>query len=151
MGGPLFPVFLDLRGKRCLVVGGGKVGLRRAGKLLAAGAWVRLVAPVLGSSPPKTSARLTVHRRPFRPSDLKGVRLVFACTNDPRVNAAVVRRSRRLGLWANRADARDSDFILPAVATRRGVMAAFSTLGRSPSLARRLRIEWSRPQRRTKD
>lgn len=138
----LLPVFLDLRGKLCTIVGGGQVAARRAQALLAAGASVRLVAPRLS---PQLRARLregwlTHVARAYRPGDLLGSALVFAATDDRRVNAAVCDEARRLGALANAADdPAESDFIMPAVVDRHPIVIAISTAGASPALARHLR------------
>jgi siroheme synthase-like protein len=146
----LFPVFLDLRDVPCLVAGAGPVGTRRVRRLLAAGArvvWVSLERP---RRPFRAGKRLRFRLGPYRPSDLRGVRLAFACTSDRVVNARLALDSHRLGIWVNRADRKHSDFQMPASVTRGGVTAAFSTGGRSPALARRHRLEWARRMSRVR-
>jgi len=83
---PLYPAFLNLRGARVLVVGAGAVALRKTRDVLDAGAVVTVVAPEFARAFQALAARnssLTLHVRPYRASDLKGARLVFAATNRP--------------------------------------------------------------------
>lgn len=130
-----YPIFLDLRGKRALVVGGGPVGVRKAEGLVDAGAIVTLVSPDL-------SRDLPVHwkKRRFRASDLEGQTLAFAATNDRRVNARIAILAKQRGIPVNVADSPDEcDFIVPARVHRGGFQLAISTGGENPRAARELR------------
>jgi precorrin-2 dehydrogenase / sirohydrochlorin ferrochelatase len=134
-----YPVFLDLHDVPVLVVGGGRIGARKAEGLAAAGARVRLVASVV-SEHVDPSIIDDLRARPFEPSDLDGIRLVVTATGVRSVDAAISERARARGIWTNAADQPvDCEFILPAIARRGRVTVAVSTDGASPALARELR------------
>ncbi len=129
-----YPVFLDLRNRRVLVVGAGKVALRKTRGLLEAGALVTAVAPRWEPDFEILPVRLV--RRPFRASDLGGATLVFAATDDRQTNQRVARLAREKGVLANIADSvEECDFIVPARVNRGDVQIAISTGGKSPRLA----------------
>src|SRR4051812_46921095 len=96
------PLFLNLRDKRVLVVGGGDVATRRASRLVQAGADVSVVAPHVSDE----LARMVrdVQRRGFDGKDVEGAWLVLACTNDEHVNQAVAHAAESAGIWCVRAD-----------------------------------------------
>ena len=123
----LFPLFVDLAGKRVVVVGGGNVGRRKADAARAAGAVVCVVDPI---APADVAAN-------YSPNHLAGAYLVFACAA-PEVNARVVADATARGIWANSATD-SADVILPAVLTRGDLTITISTGGASPALARRIR------------
>jgi siroheme synthase (precorrin-2 oxidase/ferrochelatase) len=120
------PVTLQLDGVRCLVVGSGAVGQRKAAALGAAGAAVTVVAPE--------------HNRPFRRGDCAGFRLVVAATSNSAVNDAVERDAHAHGAWCNRADRADGGDVAFA-ATHRidDVTIGVSTAGTDPGRAARVR------------
>jgi uroporphyrin-III C-methyltransferase / precorrin-2 dehydrogenase / sirohydrochlorin ferrochelatase len=121
-----FPLFLDLRGRRVVVVGGGAVGSRRAGGLLEAGATVVVVDP----DPAEHLPGVDVIRRRFAVDDLDGCVLVFACTDDPVVNAAVAAAAVVRGLWWVRADDAEASAAWAAARTEvDGVQVAVSASG----------------------
>ena len=131
-----YPAFLDLRGKRCLVVGGGHVARRKVAGLLYAGAVVTVVAPTCVPMP----SRVHVEQRTFVPQDMDGMMLVIAATDDPSVNAAVAGEASVRGIFINVVDdPAICSMILPAVVRRGAFCLAISTGGASPVLARRLR------------
>jgi precorrin-2 dehydrogenase/sirohydrochlorin ferrochelatase len=136
-----YPAFLDVRGKRCLVVGGGAVAARKARALVAAGAMVRVVAPEI-SRELRRAAGIECRQARYSARQLRGVWLVVAATDDPLVQQAVWRDVARRGLLCNVADVpARSNFMVPAVVRRGGLQIAVSTGGGSPALARRLRRE----------
>ena len=140
-----YPVMLDLRGRRCLVVGGGTVAHRKIAGLLDAGATVAVVAPGIDQSVLELDGALVVTRRRYRTSDLDGVHLVITCTDDPEVNRRVAEDATRRRIWVNSADdPSNCTFTLPAVARRGDLTLAISTNGRSPALARWLRRRFER-------
>jgi precorrin-2 dehydrogenase len=139
----LYPIFLDLTGKAVLVVGAGKVGLRKTRGLLEAGAEVTVVAPRCDAGFRSLPVRWLPRR--FRKSDLRGKALVFAATDDRKVNHRVAEEARRLGIPANVADAAgECDFLVPARVRSGDLQIAVSTSGRSPRLAVELRRKLER-------
>ena len=135
---PYYPVFLDVADKPVVVIGAGKVALRKVQGLLEAGARVTVVAPRAAAE--FAGLAVTMRRRRFRPSDLDGAALVFAATDDRDVNRAVGRRAKRLGIPVNVADSREEcSFLVPARITRGNIQIAVSTGGRSPRMAAALR------------
>jgi precorrin-2 dehydrogenase / sirohydrochlorin ferrochelatase len=136
----LYPIFLDLSGRRCVVVGGGKVANRKARKLLQARARVVVISPEIGAD--LESVAVEVHRRPYREGDLDGAYLAFAATDSREANAAVAREAKERGIPVNVADRpSDGDFALPATLRRGGLQVAVSTGGASPTLARKIKDE----------
>jgi precorrin-2 dehydrogenase / sirohydrochlorin ferrochelatase len=134
-----YPVNLVLDGRRCLVVGGGKVALRKVEGLLACGGRVTVVAPEVD---PELRALdgLVIEERRWRPADLEGMWLVIAATDDPAVNRAVYDAGQRAGVWVNGADdPANCSFTLPSVVRRGDLQVTVSTGGRSPALATWLR------------
>ncbi len=136
----LYPIFLDLSSRRCVVVGGGEVANRKARKLLQARARVVVISPEIGAE--LESVAVEIHRRPYREGDLEGAYLAFAATNSREVNAAVAREARGRGVPVNVADEpSEGDFALPSTLRRGRLQVAVSTGGASPTLARRIREE----------
>ena len=133
-----YPVFLDLKDRPVLVVGAGKVALRKTRGLLEAGARVTVIAPEWESEFEELSVRLI--RRRFRASDLAGAFLVFAATDDRLTNHRIGIAAKGRGLFANIADsAEECGFITPARVNRGEVQIAISTGGESPRLSAELR------------
>ncbi len=136
----LYPIFLDLSGRRCVVVGGGEVASRKARKLLQARARVVVISPEIGAE--LESVAVEIHRRPYREGDLEDAYLAFAATNSREVNAAVAREARGRGVPVNVADEpSEGDFALPSTLRRGRLQVAVSTGGASPTLARKIRGE----------
>jgi len=134
-----YPVFLDLHDMDVLVVGGGRIGARKAEGLAAAGARVRLVAADVSEHVDATTIA-DLRPRAFESTDLDGIRLVVTATGDEHVDATISAVARDRGIWTNAADQPvDCEFILPAIARRGRVTIAVSTDGASPALARELR------------
>jgi siroheme synthase-like protein len=133
-----YPIFVSLQGRPVLVVGAGKVALRKTKGLLEAGARVTVVAPEWEGEFESLPVRLV--RRPFCAADLAGCVLVFAATNDRLTNHRIGVAAKGRGIFANIADsARECDFILPARVSRHGFHLAISTGGENPRLAADLR------------
>ncbi len=134
-----YPVNLVLDGRLCLVVGGGKIALRKVEGLRACGGRVRVVAPAVVPELLRLDG-VAVDQRPWRPEDLDGMWLVIAATDDPAVNRAVYDAGQRAGVWVNGADdPANCSFTLPSVVRRGDLQIAVSTGGRSPALATWLR------------
>jgi len=128
MDGVRVPVFLDLRGLRVLVVGGGSVATRRGSRLADAGAELVVVAPEVTAD--LNDLASTVHRRPFDPADVNGAWLVLACTDDEPVNDAVASAAAGAGVWCVRADdAEQSAAWLAATGNVDGITLAVSAAG----------------------
>ena len=133
-----YPIFLNLTDRSVLVVGGGKVGLRKARGLVEAGARVTVVASEVVREFESLPVRLI--RRRFRESDLRGKCLVFAATNDRATNRRIGAAAQRRGILANIADsAEECDFIVPARVRKAGIHIAISTGGAAPRIASDLR------------
>src|SRR5215468_4470832 len=132
-----YPLMLDLTGRPVVVVGGGRVALRRAEGLLAAGALVYVIAPEV--DPALAGLEVTVSRREYRDGDLAGAWLAHAATGDPAVNARVADDAQRSRIWCVRADdAAASAAWTPSVA-RDGEITVAVTAGGDPERAKRLR------------
>ncbi len=133
-----YPVVLDLTEVPVLLVGGGNIASRKADGLLAAGARLTVVAPMV--LPDLAAAAAEVRERGYQADDLDGQQLVMTATDDPAVNAQVAADARSRGMWVNSADdPAHCSFILPAVTRRGPVVVAVGTDGSSPALARHLR------------
>lgn len=142
--GASYPVQLDVRGRAVLVVGGGRVALRKVQGLLAAGAVVTVVAPrVVAELWELAPARITVHHRRFRSDDIDGSWLVVTCTDSTAVNATVAAPAEQQRVWVNAADdPANCAFTLPAVARQGPLVLTAATGGASPALARWFRRHW---------
>lgn len=137
-----YPVFLDLRDRSCVVIGGGAVALRKTKDLLACGAKVSVVSPRVVAGLKKLAGRKAVRWRAktFRPSDLAGADLAVAATDDASVNERAAREARRRRIWINVVDQPAfCSFIVPAVVRRGKLTLAVSTAGVSPALAKWIR------------
>jgi precorrin-2 dehydrogenase/sirohydrochlorin ferrochelatase len=133
-----YPIHLNLAGRRCLVVGGGRVAERKIDALLASGAIVDVVALEAARSIREKALEgdLVLTTDVYRAQHLTGAFLTIAATDDPEVNAAVVRDAREQGILVCRVDDPDGgDFITPAVVRRGDLMLTVSTNGKSPTLA----------------
>jgi siroheme synthase-like protein len=144
-GKVFYPVFLDLEGRRCLVVGGGPVGTEKVEKLLEHGAVVRLVAPRITDALARLAAagEIAEHlARPYRPEDLDGCFLVIAATNLDAINRMVWQDAEARGLPVNVVDVPPlCNFIVPSVVRRGELALAVSTGGASPVVAKHIRRE----------
>jgi siroheme synthase-like protein len=135
---PYYPIFLDLTGKPVLVVGAGRVALRKAKGLLEAGAHVTVVAP--RAAPEFGRLAVKWRRRTFRKTDLHDKLLVFTATDNRKVNYQVAQEAKRRGIPVNVADAPvECDFLVPSRVRSGNLQIAISTGGRSPRLAAELR------------
>ena len=156
-GRSLLSMELDLAGRAVLVVGGGRIALRKVRNLLPTGAEIAVVAPQIDSELEALAAErpeLRLVRRPYESGDLEGAALAFVCTDKPAVNGQVVRDARARGVLVNNAcDYRDGDFIVPArMDFGEKIAVTVSTEGRAPALAKRLKQEiqerWKEPLER---
>lgn len=136
------PVFLNVRERPAVVVGGGAVALRKAELLLRCGARVTLVAPHLtvGLGSLLASGRIEHRATHFTPATLDGAAVVIAATDQPSVNAAVAQAARVRNIPVNVVDdLQESSFIVPAIVDRDPVIVAVGTSGNAPVLARYVR------------
>ncbi len=137
-----FPIFIDIKSKRCLVVGGGGVAERKTASLLKSGADVVLIAPSLTNSLSswRDAGQLTHIDREFDDKDLAGAYLVIAATNNKQVNRRIAELADNQRIPVNVADQpKLCSFIVPSVIDRSPVVVAVSTGGASPVLARLIR------------
>src|SRR5260370_31754552 len=139
------PIFLDVRGRRCVVVGGGEAAARKVESLLAAGARVTVVsanltAPALAAAVERGMAEHIA--RADRRGDISGWALAYAETDDPDLHRALADEARDLGIPLNVVDVPElCSFIAPAVVKRGALQIAISTGGAAPAFAARLRRE----------
>ena len=139
-----YPIFLNLTGQPCIVIGGGAVAERKVEGLLQAGAWVTVVSPTLTSKLISVAAQEAIRHIPraYQAGDLRGYALAFVATADPGVSAEVATEGRDLGVWVNAADdPSHCDFILPSLLRRGELIVAVSSGGSSPALSRAIREE----------
>jgi len=136
------PVNLLVRGRRVVVIGGGRIAARKVASLLELGAKVEVVALLVSEEVRGWAARgdLVVHERAFAPSDIDGAWLAFAATDDPAVNAEVHAAAEAARVWVNSADdPLNCAFTLMSVVRRGDLVVSVGTGGRSPALAAYLR------------
>ncbi len=157
----LFSIELNLEGRNVLVVGGGSIALRKVKTLIPTGARITVVAPQFdpefeslrrkNEAPPFVTRHspIVLIKRPYEPLDLRGIFMVFICTDQPAVNAQVSNDARARRILVNNAcDYRDGDFIVPArMDFGENIAVTVSTQGRAPSLAKKLKqkiqTEWA--------
>jgi precorrin-2 dehydrogenase/sirohydrochlorin ferrochelatase len=139
-----YPVFLVLRERPCLIIGGGEVAERKTLSLLEAGADVTVVSPTLSPKLAELARTQKVRHLPrtFEEHDLAGIFLVIAATDSPEINASVARLCRKKHVLVNvAAPPEESSFIVPSVVERGDLVIAISTSGDSPGLSKRIRRE----------
>lgn len=139
---PYYPVNLDIRGRSCLVVGGGGVGARKVRGLLDCGARVTLISPAATEALQDLAAsgRIVWHARPYAAGDGRGHFLIIGATDNEPLNRQVHAEAEAGGQLCNIADRPEiCNFILPAVIRRGALCLAISTAGRSPAFAKYLR------------
>ncbi len=141
----VYPVFLRLRNRRVLVVGGGEIALQRVRKLLAAGAKITLIAPNIKPQfrSLAESGQLHIVQREFQRTDVdEQYFLVIGATNHPSTQTALWEEAERLGLLCNVVDdPQHCNYFTPAVVERGDLQIAISTAGESPAFAHRLKCE----------
>ena len=140
----LFPIFLKLTGRHCVVIGAGHLAESKIASLLAADARISVIAPEANVviSELAASGEITLDRRRYQSGDLADAFLVVAATNDPAVNRAVFAEATATGVLCNAVDDPPfCDFYFPSVVRRGDLQIAISTAGNSPALAQQLRKE----------
>jgi precorrin-2 dehydrogenase/sirohydrochlorin ferrochelatase len=140
----LFPMFMKLEGRSCLVVGAGTVGEPKISSLIAAGASTRVIALNATAAVAEWAREGSIkwEQRAFEFADLDGVFMVIAATNSRELNAAIFNEARQRNILCNVVDDPEyCDFYYPAVVRRGDLQLAISTNGQSPALAQRIRRE----------
>jgi precorrin-2 dehydrogenase / sirohydrochlorin ferrochelatase len=143
---PFYIACLKLKGRRCLVVGGGEIGLEKVEGLLACDGDVTLVAPAAVPELERLAAEGSIawERREYRPEDLEGTFMVIAATDDTDINIRVYDDAERRAMLVNVVDVPPlCNFILPALVRMGPLAIAISTAGASPALAKRMKREIS--------
>ena len=149
-----YPVYLNLAGKRCVIIGGGTIAQGKIGGLLQAGCRITVISPDATPGIRQAAQRGDVQwlERPYQPGDLAGAFIGVAATNVWHVNQEIYQEAERNGVLLNVVDDPDlCTFIAPSVVKREPVTLAISTGGASPALARKLRetlaqaeaLEWA--------
>ena len=149
-----YPVYLNLAGKRCVIIGGGTIAQGKIGGLLQAGCRITVISPDATPGIRQAAQRGDIEwqQRPYRPGDLAGAFIGVAATNVWHVNQEIYQEAERLGVLLNVVDDPDlCSFIAPSIVKREPVTLAISTGGASPALARKLRetlaqseaLEWA--------
>ena len=133
----MYPVMINIREKKVVVVGGGKVAARKIKTLLAEPAAVTVVSPTLHADIPQ--AEIQWLARPYQTGDLEGAKLVFACTDQAEVNSQIMQDAAPSQLVNNTGDKTFSDFYNVAIARKKDVSVMISTNGLSPSRSKEIR------------
>ncbi len=137
-----YPIFLELKNRRCLVIGGGEIALWKTKSLLECGARVQVVAPRINAGLKMLIRRKKISwiSETFRPEHLNGMELVIAATDHKKTNALAAREAKKRNVWINVADQPAlCGFILPSVVRRGKLTIAVSTGGISPALSKWIR------------
>jgi len=143
----LFPMFVKLEGKRCLVVGAGKVGEPKISGLIETGARIHVVALEASEAVHQwaRAGEIALEIRGFAPADLDGTFLAIVATASRDLNGSIYREAQQRGILCNVVDVPEyCDFYYPAVVRRGALQIAISTNGQSPSLAQKLRQQLER-------
>ena len=139
-----YPVSLDIKNRKCLVVGGGGVGTRKVITLLDCGVKATVVSPVVSEKLLELAdnGSIVLKKRPYREADLDGMFLVIGTTDDEELNRQISMDAEKLNMLCNIADRPEvCNFILPSIVNQGDLTISISTSGKSPALAKRLRIE----------
>jgi siroheme synthase-like protein len=137
-----YPVNLNIKGKICVVIGGGRVAERKVKNILFCGGKVRVVSPNLTDllSTWVKRKKIDYFQDEYQSRYLRGASLIYAATSDRSINAQISKDAAKLGLLVNVADsAKESTFIIPAVLRKKGITIAVSTGGLSPGKSVRIR------------
>ncbi len=139
-----YPVNLDIKKKRCLVVGGGAVGTRKVKTLLDCGAIVTVVSPFATEKLEKMAQKKEIiwHKRAYESSDINDAFLIIGATDDESLNVRISTDAQKQNKLCNIADRPEvCNFILPAIVQKEDLIIAISTSGQSPAFAKKLRKE----------
>ncbi|MBI4777325.1 bifunctional precorrin-2 dehydrogenase/sirohydrochlorin ferrochelatase [Candidatus Desantisbacteria bacterium] len=141
-----YPICLDVKNRRCVIVGGGEVSARKITFLLNCEANIVVISPQINEEINVFACEKRIEwiERGYQAGDLKGAFFVIAATDDPDLNKQISQEARDTGILVNVADSEeDSTFILPAVLSRGSLSIAVSTEGKSPALAKKIRNDIS--------
>jgi siroheme synthase-like protein len=139
-----YPIFLNIDGKKCVVVGGGKVALRKVRLLLEHGSKVEVISPTICPELDHLAKNgsIKVMNKNYQPELLKGAFIAIAATSETCINERVAEAGRKQGILVNVVDnPEQSDFIIPSSIRRGDITIAISTMGKSPALARKIRVQ----------
>ena len=139
-----YPVFLNLTGRRCVIIGGGQVAEGKVSKLLDSGAKIIVISPdaTQGIRDYADSGQIEYNLRKYQEGDLNGAFLVVAATNDRVVNQEIFEEAEKSGILLNAVDDMPRcSFIAPSIVEKGPITVAISTGGASPALARKLRAK----------
>jgi len=139
-----YPIFLNIQGKECVVIGGGRVALRKIKSLLECRAKVTVISPEPHPEISKLSEGRTIRlmERDYKVSDLKDAAIAMVCTDAKKVNRQAADEAKKAGVLVNVADDPErSDFIIPSFFRRGNLTLAVSTSGVSPALAKKIRTK----------
>jgi precorrin-2 dehydrogenase/sirohydrochlorin ferrochelatase len=137
-----YPVFLNLTGRRCVIIGGGQIAEGKISKLLDSGAKIIVISPdaTQGIRSFAERGQIELDLRKYQQGDLQGAFLVIAATNDREVNQEIFEEAEKQGILLNAVDDMPRcSFIAPSIVEKGPVTVAISTGGASPALARKLR------------
>ena len=137
-----YPVFLELKGKECVVIGGGKVAERKVEALLEAGAIIKVISPELTSKLKKLAeeGKIFWEKKKYEKGDIEGAWLVIAATDNPAIQKKIYEEAEEKRIFCNVVDVPEfCSFIVHSVVKRGDLQIAISTSGASPAVARRLR------------
>ncbi len=140
---PYYPAFLDMKNKRCVVIGGGHVALRKVNMLLDHEAKVTVISPDLCEELEQLGMHsVTLIQRVYQAGDINGSFVVVAATDNQVINEQVAEEAKEKGILINVVDVPAlSSFIVPSYLKRGNLTIAVSTSGKSPAMARRIRIK----------
>jgi siroheme synthase-like protein len=139
-----YPIFLNICGKRCVVVGGGRIALRKVKLLLEHSGKVEVISPTICPELDllAQNGSIKVIDKNYQPELLEGAFIALAATDDARINERVVEAGRKQGILVNVVDnPEQSDFIIPSSFRRGDITIAISTMGKSPALAKKIRAQ----------
>lgn len=139
-----YPIMLDIRNKKCKVIGGGRVAERKVASLIAYGAAVEVISPLVSDKLLEYygQGKINLKQRQYIYGDLENSYLVYAATDDENVNKACLKECREREIFLNVVDSRDMcDFIVPANINRGHLNITISTNGKSPMLSKKIKEE----------
>ncbi|MBI5573331.1 MAG: bifunctional precorrin-2 dehydrogenase/sirohydrochlorin ferrochelatase [Elusimicrobia bacterium] len=137
-----YPIGLDIKNKKVVIVGGGKIAERKARNLLPYKSDISLVSPDLTDELQKLAERkkISYFKKKYSSTDIKNAFLVFAATNDGTVNRKVFNDAKKQNVLVNVCDKTElCDFIIPAVIKKNGLVITVSSDGKNPKLSRRFK------------